>query len=109
MRYELGENIAVGGILPSGTTVTVEIIDMLTDSVVPLSDSSCIESAHIEGLYVWTTENISAEIVGYRVLFYRMTDGENYVQGKFVYGEHLTNISASIETIPDKVWDEIIA
>lgn len=115
MRYELSENIAIGGILPTGVNVTIEVIDMLSDTPVVLSSNACTESIHINGLYVWTTDNITTAPNGYSVMFYRMSDGTNNVQGKFVYGGYVNDqidstalIDGKMDNIDAKVWAYII-
>ena len=115
MRYKTTEEIAIVGVLTIGTTVSVKLINLLTDTLVVLNNNACTESSHAPGIYVWNTSNISTPISGYTVLLYEMTDGTNTVQGKFVYGGYideqttqLSGLEDKVDAVPTNVWNKVI-
>ena len=89
MRYSLGEKSVLVGIFPPGSQVNIKIIKLESDSLLTLVNDICIESAHADGVFLWSTANISDEnnINGYLNLLYEMksSTGQTY-HGKFVYG-----------------------
>ena len=112
MRYKLSEDIILAGKLAPGATVTVKVLDLATDTFVSLSTSSCSESSKIAGLYLWSTSNIAIAVTGYKNCYYEMTDGINFVSGKFVYGGYiedmdtqLTNIDTQLDGVDTRLVD----
>jgi len=100
MRYATGEDTTLLGTFKAGTTVNIQVLDLKTDNLVNITSSVCTESNKVPGLYQWTTSNINdPAIVGYRDMFYRMTDAAgNTFDGKFVYGGY-TDMSVELKAV----------
>jgi hypothetical protein len=94
MRYKLGEGATIAGILPTGGSVTVKIIDMASDILLSLSSSSCTESSHISGVYLFDIDNITTPITDYTNCLYEMTDGSDKHYGKFVLGGYPESLAS---------------
>jgi len=90
MRYSSNENTTLVGQLTPNRVVTIKIINILTDTVIPLTNNVCVESNHIPGLYLWNTSNLSIDaITGYTNLIYEMRQGTEVYYGKFIYGGYV--------------------
>ena len=105
MRYKIGENIQLGGLLPANATVTIRVLSMATDTLLALSSNVCSESSVIPGLYMWSTGNIADSVTGYSTMYYEMTDGVNIVSGKFTFGGYVENVVPA-GVVADAVWDK---
>jgi hypothetical protein len=84
MRYTKNETTTLGGAFSTGDTVTITIINMDTDAELSLTTSNCSESAHIDGLFLFDTSNISTSITAYTNCAYAMNNGTDDFFGKFV-------------------------
>lgn len=112
MRYSTNEKANLVGIFnKTGLTVTIELLELSNDNLVELTTNACIESAHMPGIYLFSTENIKADsLVGYSNILYKMTDTSdttNVYYGKIVFGGVLDDTTAiDITTITDSI-DEL--
>lgn len=103
MRYFKTEDTVLVGYLVPNSNVTITIIDLDNDKVIPLTDNNCVESEHIEGLYAFSTSNIDKDKLEDRIynLFYIMEDDVgNKTYGKFTLG---TKEEVLLEDIKDTV------
>lgn len=92
MRYANDEQTVLVGMFNTNSNVKIKIVNLLNDSLVNISDNICVESRHIDGAFLWTTNNIadSALSNGYYNLLYEMYDEEdNKFHGKFIYGGYV--------------------
>ena len=83
MRYESGESSVLVGKFTPGTAVTIKVLDIHTNTLVPLSDDVCTESA-IPGIYLW--ELAGNDVPTNTSILYMMTNGREMSIGKLVYG-----------------------
>ena len=94
MRYALGENSVLVGQFAPGDTVTIKLIVLDNDTLLTLTTNTCVESAHIPGLFLWKTGNIAPtnNLVGYTNILYEMisTSGKKYY-GKIIYAGYVEN------------------
>jgi hypothetical protein len=112
MRYTKNETTTLAGIFTTGDTVTVTIIDMDADTTLSLSTSSCTESAHIDGLFLFPTSNISTAISGYTNCAYSMSNGSDSFFGKFIIDgvEDATKLHDSLDSYTNKAdWKGLTA
>lgn len=76
MRYaeaRYGEHAICAGKFDPGDTVTIQLLDLATDTLVPLDLALCTESAQFPGLFVWNASNITLPYpTGVHQLMYRM-------------------------------------
>ena len=105
MRYKTSENVTVGALLPIGSTVTIRLLNLTTDTLVGIASDVCAESLIIPGVFRWSTTNIVDVVTQYTTLYYEMTDGNVVVGGKLVYGGYVDTLGTPIE-IADAVWDK---
>jgi hypothetical protein len=105
VRYKLTEEVTLAGKLPAGTTVTIKVLDLETDTLVPLAVDLCVESAIIPGLYRWDTTNFSSDIATYKNFYYEMTNGDEVVSGKFVYGGYIDTQDTMLVDLQTAVTD----
>ena len=105
MRYKTNENIPLTGLLPVGSTVTIRILNLSTDTLVPVDSNVCVESLVIPGVFVWNTLNITGTIDSYTSMYYEMTNGVVVVSGKFVYGGYIDILGTPVE-VADAVWNK---
>lgn len=105
MRYSSNENTVLVGNFPTGATVSIKIIDMLTDELVTLTDNVCTESAHIEGMYLFNTGNIISVFTKETSLLFEMSDGTSTFYGKFVCGGYINLITTFTKDTNYKISD----
>jgi len=103
MRYKLSEDIILAGKLTVGATVTIKILDLATDTFIALTSNSCTESSNIPGLYLWSTNNITTTVTGYKNCYYEMTDNSNTISGKFVYGGYIEDMDTQLDGMDSKL------
>lgn len=74
MRYGSTETAILAGIFgETGLDVRIKIVELSNDSLVELKTDSCIESEHIDGMYLFSTANIMNDaLLGYNNLVYMM-------------------------------------
>lgn len=90
MRYSSSEKTVLVGQLTPGRVVSIKIINLLTDTLIDISNSTCVESEHIPGLYLWSTNDITpGGVTGFTNLLYEMKQGDEVYYGKFVYGGYV--------------------
>jgi len=90
MRYSNDESTVLVGTFETGKTIKIKVLNIVTDTLVSIKNNNCVESNHIEGVYLWPTNNIENAALksGYHNLIYCMyddTSGKRFY-GKFVYG-----------------------
>lgn len=92
MRYSELEKTVLVGQFKTGQAITIKLIELSNDNIVEISNNNCIESQHMPGIYLWSTDYIvDNSLVGYSNLLYEMTsvdDGRKYY-GKFIYGGYV--------------------
>lgn len=115
MRYGSTETAILAGIFSeSGLDVRIKIVELGNDNLVELKTDICIESEHIEGLYLFSTSNIVNDaLLGYNNLVYIMySEGSAVKQyGKIAKGGviddqtdvNLAEITALITQLQKKV------
>ena len=91
MRYSDKENAILVGQFNPGSTVTIRILDIAHDSIIPLRTDRCYESTKIPGIFLWDTLNMDLDRVDeYNNLLYEMKDqNDNVYYGKFVIGGYV--------------------
>jgi len=93
MRYSKNEHVVVVGVLPANSVVKIKIINVANDALLSLTDDNCVESTHIEGVYLWSTVNIanSEDITTYTNLVAQMyvVGGDAKHYAKFVIGGYV--------------------
>lgn len=106
MRYSKDEESILVGMLPEGLdNVTIEVLNLKTDTVMDLTDNRCVESSKFPGVYIWSTNNMAAANTnGYINLLYRMTGitttGKPITYyGKFVYSGYVDE-KANVDLTP---------
>lgn len=97
MRYSSNENTTLAGKFPPGSSVTIKIVNIDTDSLLTLTNNICQESIHIPGLFLFNTSKINANLSTYTNCAYEMTDGTNIFYGKFVYAGYVDQIAKQTE------------
>lgn len=103
MRYSELENTQLVGMLFPNRTVTIKLIDMATDTLISINDSTCVESNHMPGVYIWKTVYLNrTNLVVPATLLYEMTSAEDKRKyyGKIIIGGYLDKIS-DIDTLVD--------
>lgn len=90
MRYaepKYGEQPIALGIFSPGDTVTITIIDLTTDTALPLTASGCTESSVVSGFFSFSTSGLVTELSGFHQCLYVMEnqDGRQH-PGKIVIG-----------------------
>jgi len=107
MRYAIDEVTTLVGTLPAGSSVTVKIVELGSDSEVTLTDNTCTESTVISGMYIFDTSKMEAPTV-YTNYVYEMTNGVEKFYGKFVMGgsieSDLKDVLSILSQIPADVW-----
>lgn len=102
MRYAVDEENIIVGILPTGNAVTIEVLDLVADTLVPLTSNVCIESNIINGVYRWSTNNITNSgdyLNNYVVLLAKMTSSDGSIDySKFIYGGFVDTIDLIMAT-----------
>jgi len=64
MRYIKGEKAILVGIFSKpGLTVTMKMIVLEGDNLVELTSNICVESEHMPGVYMFSTENIKDDSI----------------------------------------------
>ncbi len=90
MRYAepvYGEEPIAIGIFSAGDTVTIKILDMETDALIPLTASGCTESAVVSGFFTFPTSGIVTPLSGFRQVYYVMENAAGRQHpGKLVIG-----------------------
>jgi len=92
MRYSASENTTLVGLFDPGLTVTIQILNLDTNTIVNVSDSSCTESA-IPGVYIWNTANITDVLDNANLLYVMTTNTGKTFYGKFTYGGVIDKIA----------------
>jgi hypothetical protein len=84
---QYGEKPVAVGVFLTGDTVTIQVLNLATDALIPLDDNSCTESAQISGLFLWDSDNFTTQPTDFTQLVYVMTNvaGRQH-PGKFVIG-----------------------
>lgn len=121
MRYSYDENaVLVGPFEETGLTVKMIMIVLENDSKVELIKDDCLESKHISGVYLYSTENIKPNILvdkcNILCVMYDVNDVKKRRYSKISFDktinqiivEDLSSIKASIVSLTDKV-DELVA
>jgi len=92
MRYSKTEITTLVGNFKPNSIVTIKLIDSNTDTLVNLTSSTCTESRHIPGVYLWKTDKISDSNLKnvFHNLVYEMSsnDGKKFY-GKFIYSGYV--------------------
>lgn len=65
MRYEQREIAVACGVLPTGSAVTVRVLDLNNDVILATSISTAVESPLMPGLYRFVLSNITTPITGF--------------------------------------------
>lgn len=90
MRYGERETAILAGVFgETGLDVRIKIVELSNDNLVELKTDVCIESEHIEGLYLFSTANIMNDaLIGYNNLVYLMYSPSSNVKqyGKIAKG-----------------------
>jgi hypothetical protein len=90
MRYAADEENIIVGIFPTNSSVTIKLINLITDTEVALTNYNCVESIVEEGIYRWSTNNIvnnESYLYDYVNLLAVMFDTNgNKDYSKFIYG-----------------------
>jgi hypothetical protein len=90
MRYAADEENIIVGIFPTNSSVTIKLINLITDAEVALINNGCAESLVVEGIYRWSTNNIINNenyLYDYVNLLAVMSDTNgNKDYSKFIYG-----------------------
>ncbi len=96
MRYTDTETTMLAGKLSAGSTATIVLVDMKTNTELTLSNDSCTETP-IDGMFTWDTANVT---VGEDMhVLYCMTDtGGKTAYGKVVIGGDMVS-STSITNV----------
>ena len=105
MRYSTGESTILAGILPTGETVSIKVVEMKTDTLIPLANDACAESTNAQGVYLWDTTNITQTFTQRTDLMYVMTaqpSGKTFY-GKFVVGGIYDDLQQAITTANGKL------
>jgi hypothetical protein len=102
MRYAIQEKTVLAGQFDTGGSVNIVIINMDTDAQLSLTTSVCTESAHITGMFLFDTTNISTAITQYTNCAYFMTDGTKNFYGKFSLGGYIDEQETKLDTIVAK-------
>lgn len=90
MRYSTSEKTVLVGQLKPASNVTIKLINIATDTEIPLISNICTESKHIPGLYLWGTQYIeSGGVTGYTNIIYEMKQDTEVYYGKFVTGGYV--------------------
>jgi len=107
MRYGSNENAVLVGIFgKKELDVRMKIITLEGDILVELVTDKCIESSHMEGVYLFNTENIKDDsIVGYTNMLAEMRDVNDLTTkryAKFTFGGIVDDkTEVNLETIKE--------
>jgi hypothetical protein len=100
MRYSVDEENGLIGIFATGKTVTIKLLNIITDTLVDITTNVCHESTKIPGVYIWSTSNIinSKEYLDtYVNMLYEMrSDDDKVYYGKFIYGGYVEKLDTII-------------
>ena len=104
MRYLISEDTHLVGVFDPDKTVSIQILNLDTNTLFDLVTNQCVESA-IPGVYIYSTSNIINKPDSYTNCFYKMEDDAgNYFVGKFVFGgypDQAFELTSNINDIVD--------
>lgn len=103
MRYSNSESTKMLGTFDTGSTVTIKVINLDTDTLESLTSNSCTESTHISGMFYWDISNLQNRPNGYQTYAYEMTDGTSTFYGKWVDGGVYDHVEENIGYIHQKL------
>jgi len=115
MRYQkIGTCLL--GYLTTGTSVTITLVNIKTDTIIQTISTQCLESSVLPGLYTFDTSNINSSeidpISNILEIAYIMTNELNEKYGGKIVIENdlkllnnLIEIENKINNIPKNVWD----
>jgi len=91
VRYaeaQYGEHAVAIGIFMPGDSVTIQVLDLATDALVPLDSAVCSESVLIPGFFRWSAANVTPPYpTGFHQCLYVMTNAAGRTHaGKLVIG-----------------------
>jgi len=91
VRYaeaQYGEHAIAIGVFTPGDAVTIQLLDLATDALVPLDSAVCSESAQIPGFFYWSAANVTPPYpTGFHQCLYVMTNAAGRTHaGKLVIG-----------------------
>ena len=92
MRYSSSESTTLAGKFTPGSSVTIKVVNIDTDSLLTVTSNVCNESIHIPGLFLFSTNKINSSLQPFTNCAYEMTDGTNIFYGKFVYGGYVDQL-----------------
>lgn len=82
----IGDGVILTGVFSTGGSVTVGLVDPVTDTNILLSDATAYESTVFSTLYVWDTSKIAVQPLTFTEYLYTMTDGVDITYGKISVG-----------------------
>jgi hypothetical protein len=110
VRYaeaQYGEQpIAIGVFTPGDAPVTIQLLDLATDALVPLTSNLCTESMQIPGFFYWDGANCVTPPVGFHQCLYVMTNAAGRTHaGKLVIGGYPSD--SAIRRFQQMVWIDV--
>ncbi len=128
MRYTRLESTKVVGVFPTGSVVTVLVLNTEIDQLVPVSSNVCSESDKVDGVFYWDTTNILTPFTTPTGVMIIMESGSHRVFVKVLLGDDttsdkldeypnkesfkaevdLTDIDTKLDDIPNKVWEKTL-
>lgn len=104
MRYTLGETAYLVGKFNTGSTVTMNIVDLSTDTSLALDSNSCSELVAAPGYYVFDLSNITTPLSGYTNCLCVMSDGSNEFLNKIVVSGYPDTLLTGVSALPANIW-----
>ncbi len=84
---KFGEQPVVVATFLPGDTVTIEVLDLSTDTLLTLTSASCSESAVMPGIFYWSTADFQTQPTDFNQLVFRMENAAGLQRpGKIVVG-----------------------
>jgi len=115
MRYQITEQPTILSKFATGATVTIALYDLSDESAETLTSNAMAELGS-QGVYYWSTSNITTQPTSYTEYAWIATDGTSSQYGKIVLGGYPDNCDSPISAITvdnaaiaDAVWDEAIS
>lgn len=107
---QYGEEPIAIGIFTPGDTVTIQVLDLATDTLLAITPpaNDCIESTQIPGFFYWDGANLDTALTGFHQCLYVMTNAAGRTHaGKLVIGGYPSD--SAIRRFQQKVWIDTVA